>query len=152
MKALKVIPQLWILLSLLFTIHNTAQNAIVGYEYAFNNGEGLQYVSVTPTTSLNLVTNIDVSNLTNDVNVIHMRFLDDNGKWSSIISKIFVKPPSSFDSASTIVGYEYAFNDGENLQYIPITPTASFNLLTDIDVSSLVNDINILHIRFKDDL
>ena len=72
MKALQLIPRLWILISLLFTIHISAQNNIVGYEYAFNNGEGLQCINITPTPDFNLNTSIDVSTLTNDVNVIHV--------------------------------------------------------------------------------
>ena len=151
MKANKLIPHLWILISLLFTIHNSAQNNIVGYEYAFNDGEGLQYVSVTPTLSFNLVTDIDVSALTNDVNIIHIRFLDENGFWSSIVSKIFIKPPEVINADASIIGYEYAFNNGEGLQFISITPAQDFNLVTDIDVSSLTNDVNIFHIRFLDD-
>ena len=152
MKALKLIPRMWILMSLLFTIHITAQNNIVGYEYAFNDGEGLQYVSITPTQDFNLVTDIDVSTLTNDVNVIHIRFLDENGLWSSIISKIFVKPSEAFVTASTIVGYEYGFDDDNPPTYVSITPTADFNLVTDFDVSSLTNDVNVFHIRFQDDI
>jgi PKD repeat protein len=152
MKALKLIPQLWMLLSLLFTIHNTAQNAIVGYEYAFNNGEGLQFVAVPPTSNFNLVTDIDVSTLTNAINTVHMRFIDDNGLWSPIVSKVFVKPPETFVNASTIVGYEYAFSDDNPPTYVSISSTASYNLISDFDVSSMPNDVNIFHIRFQDDL
>lgn len=151
MRANKLIPRLWILISLLFTIHNTAQNNIVGYEYAFNDGEGLQYVSVTPTPNLNLVTDIDVSALTNDVNILHIRFLDENGLWSSMVSKIFIKPPEVINANASLVGYEYAFNDGEGLQYVSIAPTQDLNLVTDIDVSSLTNNVNIFYIRFLDD-
>lgn len=151
MKANTLIPRLWILISLLFTIHNGAQNNIVGYEYAFNDGEGLQYNPITPTPNFNLVTNIDVSGLANDVNVLHIRFLDENGLWSSIISSIFIKPPEVINANASLVGYEYGFNNGEGIQYVPITPTQDFNLVTDIDVSSLTNDVNIFHIRFLDD-
>ncbi|MBO3116774.1 PKD domain-containing protein [Winogradskyella sp. DF17] len=152
MKALKLIPQLWILISLLLTIHITAQNNIVGYEYAFDDGNPPTYVAVMPAQAFNLVTDIDVSTLNNDVNVFYIRFKDELGQWSSIASKIFVKPPEAFITASTIVGYEYGFDDDNPPTYVPITPTADFNLVTDIDVSSLQNDVNILHIRFKDDI
>jgi len=50
-----------------------------------------------------------------------------------------------------IVGYQYAFNDGVNLTYVPITPTTDFHLQTDIDVSSLTHTINQIHIRFVDE-
>jgi PKD repeat protein len=163
MKANKLIPLVWILISLLFTIHTQAQypdgqetgttHYIVGYEYAFNQGEGITYVPITPTTDFNLLTDIDVSNLTHDVNVFHIRFKDDLGKWSSMLSQIFIKPPE-VDSGTDakIVGYEYAFNDGEGQTYVPITPTADYNLLSDVDVSGLEHDVNVFHVRFKDDL
>ena len=50
-----------------------------------------------------------------------------------------------------IVGYQYAFNDGVNLTYVPITPTTDFHLQTDLDVSSLSHTINQIHIRFVDE-
>ena len=152
MKAYKLIPHLWILMSLLFTIHNTAQNNIVGYEYAFDNDDAPTYVAILPTQDFNLVTDIDISSLPNDVNVFYIRFKDDLGQWSQIVSKIFVKPPEATASASTIVGYEYAFDDDNAPSYIAISPTQNFNLVTDIDVSSLPNDVNVFYIRFKDDL
>ena len=152
MKANKLIPRLWILISLLFTIHISAQNNIIGYQYAFNAGEGLQYVPVTPTADFNLVTDIDVSSLTNDVNIFHIRFQDDQGQWSPMISKVFVTPPETFLNASTIVGYEYGFSDDNPPTYVSISPTQDFNLVADIDVSSLTNDVNTFHIRFQDDL
>jgi PKD repeat protein len=151
MKANKLIPRMWILISVLFTIHNFAQKNIVGYEYAFNDGEGLQYTAIAPTPNYNLVTDIDVSGLTSDINVFNIRFKDSDGLWSAIISSIFITPPVPDNVDTKIVGYEYAFNDGEGLQYVPITPSQDFNLITDIDVSSLPHDINVFHIRFKAD-
>ncbi|MCF6295319.1 MAG: PKD domain-containing protein [Flavobacteriaceae bacterium] len=151
MKARQLIPNIWILISMLFTIHAFAQKDIVGYEYAFNNGENLQYVGITPTQDFNLNTSIDVSFLTSDINVFNIRFLDSDGLWSSIIFKIFIRPPDSATVNTNIIAYEYAFNDNEGLQFVPITPSQDFNLITDIDVNSLTSDINVFHIRFLDD-
>ena len=123
---------------------------IVGYEYAFNNGDGLQFTSVSPTQNFNLNVNIDVSSLTNALNVFHVRFKDDSGLWSSIKSSLFMTQFSDAPSTKQIVGYEYAFNNQQGLQYVPITPATDFNLLTDINVSALTNALNVLHIRFKD--
>jgi len=136
---------------LLFTIHLASQNTIVGYQYAFNDGDGGQYVSITPTTDFNLNTSIDVSNLQSNINVFHIRFLDDEGLWSSMLSHIFIKPPQVSNPDKNIIAYEYAFNDGEGIQYVAITPTNDFNLVADIDVSNLQSNINVFHIRFLDD-
>jgi len=151
MKANKLIPRMWILISMLFTIHNFAQKNIVGYEYAFNGGEGLQYTAIAATPNYHLVSDIDVSALTHNINVFHIRFKDSDGLWSSIISSIFITPPVPENVNTQIVGYEYAFNDAEGLQYVPLTiPVKNFNLITDIDVSALTHNINVFHIRFKD--
>lgn len=152
MKANTLIPRLWLLISLLFTIHITAQNNIIGYEYAFDDGSPPTYVSISPTQDFNLVTDIDVSSLTNDVNVFYIRFLDDVGQWSSIVSKIFVRPAQAITNASTIVGYEYGFDNNNPPTYVSIAPSQDFNLISDIDVSSLTNDVNVFHIRFQDDI
>jgi len=162
MQAKKIMPQLWILYSLFISIHVYSQyptgqetgetHYIIGYEYAFNeDGEGLTYVAITPTTDFNLTTDIDSSGLSSDINVLHIRFLDDAGKWSAIISHIFIKPPEIANADKNIIGYEYVFNDGDGLQYVALTPSQDFNLITDIDVSALTSDINVLHIRFQDD-
>lgn len=139
----------FIILGTSFWISSYAQN-IVGYQYAFNNGEGLQFQSVTPTPNLNLNVNIDVSSLTNALNVIHIRFIDDTGKWSVMKSHLFMTHFADVPSTKQIVAYEYAFNNGDNLTYVPVTPGTDFNLLTDIDVSGLTNALNVFHIRFKD--
>ncbi len=131
-------------------VENPDKN-IVGYEYAFNDGDDLQYVSVTPTQDFNLITDIDISSLEHDINVFHIRFLDDSNMWSSMLSHIFIKPPEIENPDKNIIGYEYAFNDGDALQYVAVTPTQDFNLITDIDISSLEHDINVFHIRFLDD-
>ncbi len=136
---------------MLFTIHNFAQKNIVGYEYAFNDGEGLQYTAIIPTPNFNLVTGIDISALTSDINVLNIRFKDSDDLWSPIISSIFITPPVPDNVDTQIVGYEYAFNDGEGLQYVAVSPSQDFNLITDIDVSALLHDINVFHIRFLDD-
>ena len=142
---------MWLLISLLFTIHNTAQNTIVGYQYAFNEGEGLQFVTIAPTQDFNLNTSLDVSALTNTVNTLHIRFLDANGLWSSVVSSIFIKPPEVLTANTNIVGYEYGFDDDNPPQFVAISPTTDYNLVTDIDASALTKTVNIFYIRFLDD-
>jgi len=129
-----------------------AQNQIVGYQYAFNDGQGVTYVPITPTTDFHLQTDIDVSSLTNTVNQFHIRFIDNNGQWSGIISNLFLRIPEVTQSDKKIVGYEYYFNDdSSNRIYTAVSPQDDFHLISDIDVSSLSNTVNAFHIRFKDD-
>ena len=152
MKYKSYIPPWWIVLSLLISFSSLAQNKIVGYEYFFNNATGLQYVPITPTSSFTLDRDIDISSLTNTVNIFHLHFKDENGLWSPTLSKMFVVPPTIPASTDRkIVGYEYFFNnDGSGGQYFPISPTDTYNLVEDIDISSLTNTVNVFHLRFKD--
>ena len=129
----------------------SAQTQIVGYQYSFNNGQNPVYVAVTPTADFHLQTDIDVSNLNNNVNIFNIRFKDDNGQWSGISSHLFIRQPETAQNRQ-IVAYEYFFNnDSDNRQYVNVSPIADFNFIADIDVSNLSNNVNIFNIRFKDD-
>ncbi len=130
-----------------------AQNKIVGYQYAFNNGENVTYVPVSPVADFHLQTDIDVSTLTQLVNTIHIRFKDENGKWSSITSHMFIKPINGSQIVDRkITAYEYYFNnDTNNRHFTAINPQDDFHLITDVDVSQLPELVNTIHLRFKDD-
>ena len=70
MKTKPLIRHLWIVISLLFTNQLYSQyptgqepsvtHYIIGYEYFFDQGEGLQYTAITPTQNFNLNTDIDL--------------------------------------------------------------------------------------------
>ncbi len=126
---------------------------IVGYEYYFNNDTtNRHYTPVNPQDDFNLVSDIDVSNLTNTINQIHFRFQDSNGQWSSVINEMFIKNIQSVGAQNlNIVGYEYYFNDDTtNRHYTPVNPQDDFNLITDLDVSNLTNTVNQVHFQFQD--
>ncbi len=145
----KIIIFLLLLVTLRFV---QAQNKIIAYQYAFNDGQYLQTVTITPTADFYLDTDIDVSMLTKIVNIFHIRFLDESGKWSAISSKLFIKPLQSETATDVkITGYEYYFNnDFANRQSVDITSTDDFQLISDLDVSHLPGIVNVLNIRFKD--
>ncbi|NLK56383.1 MAG: hypothetical protein GX292_02380, partial [Bacteroidales bacterium] len=102
----------------------SAQNKLVSYEYWFNNDyTNVQKVAISPTQTHVLNTNFDISALPNNVNVLNIRYKDGNGKYSSTLSKLFVKLPNAINADSNnLVSYEYWFNnDYANAQTITIS-------------------------------
>jgi predicted secreted protein len=140
------------LLLVFFTMNSYAQNKITGYQYAFNDGQNIQFVNVSPTNNFHLDTDLDVSSLESIINTIHIRFLDEAGNWSSIVSKIFIKPLDGDGTEDVkITSYEYFFNDDiANKKSVSVNSTDELHLITDMDISSLSGIINTLNIRFKD--
>jgi PKD repeat protein len=131
----------------------SANRAIVGYEYWFNN-EANSRISqaVTATEQFNLATAIDASALSSGINTFNIRFKDDSNLWSGVVSEFFYKAPQSTSANRAIVAYEYWYN-GEVATRISETVTATdqLNLVTSLDASALSNGINTFNIRFKDD-
>ena len=141
------------ILFFLITGQALAQNNIIGYQYAFNNGNDLTYVAITPTSDFHLQTDIDVSNLTQNINQIHFRFKDNAGQWSGIVSQMFITNPETTQAQDLkITGYEYYYNDDVvNKQFVSVNPQDDFHLTDDLDVTNLPHTINQIHIRFIDD-
>ncbi|WP_042249855.1 PKD domain-containing protein, partial [Jejuia pallidilutea] len=127
-------------------------STIVGYEYGFDDDNPPTYVPISPSKDANLITDIDVSALPNDVNVFYIRFKDDIGQWSPIISKIFVKPrtPENLTN-NALVSLEYWFdNDLSTKKFIDIDPDASNYVLTEVNLNQLWAGEHTLHTQFKD--
>jgi PKD repeat protein len=152
MKALKH-PLLWIVISMLFSIHNKAQTDryLVGYQTSFNGSDAVSFVPIAPVQHLNLSTLVDASSLTNAYNILQLRFKDDQGYWSSIVSQPIIKVPAGTLDEKKLIAYEYMFNQGENVHYVPISPQNDVILVAELDASGLSNTLNLLNIRFQDD-
>ena len=131
----------------------SAQNKLVGYEYWFNNDyANKQAVAVSPIASHQVNADFNVSLFPNGVNILNIRYKDENGKFSSTLSKAFVKfnPPASIQNK--LVEYEYWFNnDYANKQTVAISPIASHQVNADFDVSLFPNGVNVFNIRYKDE-
>ncbi len=136
----------------LFTMNSYAQNKITGYQYAFNDGQNLQYVNISPTDIFHLDTDLDVSNLDGIINTLHLRFVDETGNWSPIISKLFIRPLDGDGTSDVkIIAYEYFFNDDiASTESVNVGSTDELHLISDLDVSNLSGIINTINIRFKD--
>lgn len=142
-----------LLLLLLTAISSLAQNKLVEYEYWFNNDFGNKQVQTfTPASSHYLNTDFDVTALPNGVNVLNIRYKDENGKLSSILSKVFVKKQHSVVS-NKITEYRYWINnDFSNAVYVQPTANQQIDLLDNFDLTQLPKGNHEINYQFKDSL
>jgi PKD repeat protein len=126
------------------------QKQIVGYEYHLNQGEAI-WQSVTPGTTVSINEIFDVADLPTGLNTFSIRFKDDAGGWSSILSRFFVKLPQEQISGEQkqIVGYEYHLNQGDAI-WQSVTPGTTVSISEILDVADLPDGLNTFSIRFKD--
>ncbi|MFO7978257.1 MAG: PKD domain-containing protein [Bacteroidales bacterium] len=129
-----------------------AQTKLVQYEYWFNADYGnSQVVTITPTPQHQLVLDIDASALPEGVNVLNIRYKDENGFYSSILSKMFYKNPDELIPGK-LASYEYWYNnDYGNSHKETLTPDSQHLLALNVDASALSDGVNVLNIRYKDE-
>jgi PKD repeat protein len=127
------------------------QHQIVAWEYRFNQQE-MVLQNVTPAESVTIEQMISAAALPDGLNTISMRFKDNSGAWSSMLSRFFVKMPETQEvgEEKQIVGYEYRFNQGEST-WQGVTPGTTVNISEILDVDDLPDGLNTFSIRFKDD-
>ncbi len=126
---------------------------IVAFQYWFDsNYMNNNYVPVSYQNTLHLTQNLSTSNLADGLHSLHMRFLDDNGNWSSIASDMFFKKPvSSFDERKITV-FEYWFdNSYAEKFYQSVSPQATLLLNSPLNSNALSPGLHSFHIRYKDD-
>lgn len=124
------------------------QNRINSYEYWFDSNYSAHInVSVSPSPVLQLNTSINTTALNMGVHTFNIRFLDDSGHYSSVISDFFV----SSGASNNLSHYQYWFDNEYSLAITQaINPQTQLSLNSSIDASSLNNGMHQLHIRFKE--
>ncbi|TBV25674.1 hypothetical protein DMZ43_12115 [Meridianimaribacter sp. CL38] len=131
----------------------TGTSNISEYEYWFDSdyaGKVTGNGNNTNTLILNL--NANVAGLDKGLHQFHMRFKDDKGAWSSIVSEfIYNNNPESLGE-NKISAYRYWFNnDFDNRVSEIVSPEVNYMFLEDINISGLQNNtINYIHFQFKD--
>lgn len=129
--------------------------SLVQYEYWFDNDYSNRTVNgISPQAQFHLNTDLPTpTNLTHGLHSFHIRFKDDRGYWSSVLSQLVYKMnlvPSQ--NNNDLIAYEYWFDNDYNgtVQYNGITPQTQYILFTDLDLSNFTHGLHSLHIRFKD--
>lgn len=128
-------------------------NTITEYEYWYND----DYISKvsgigTDTSTLLLSLQSGVGTLEKGLHQFHIRFKDEKGLWSSIVSEfIYINNPEGLGN-NNIVGYKYWFNDDyENRTSESVEANETLFFIENIDISGLENSSsNFIHFQFKD--
>jgi len=131
---------------------NGGDNSITTYEYWMDNAFSARVAqAVTPVSGYSFISGINCSSLSVGVHVFNIRFRQTDGSWSSVLSKMFVKPPPMTISPGTISRYEYWFNDGYAGRAIVNTPAQQIWTTDDIlAIDTMSYLINTFHSRYRD--
>jgi hypothetical protein len=130
---------------------NPGDNKVVACEYWLDNAYSSKtYQSVTPVSTFNLVSGITCNSLSVGIHVFNMRFRQSNGKWSGVISQLFMKVPPDNTGDNRVTAYEYWLDNAYASKiYQSVSPVSSFNLVSGVDCNSLSVGIHVFRVRFR---
>jgi hypothetical protein len=134
-------------------ITNSGTNHLVSYEYWFDDDfQNRTLVNITPTEQTTVLTQLDVSTMSNGMHLLNFRAKDERGYYSSIASQLFYKKEITNSGTNHIVSYEYWFDDDfQNRTLVNITPTEQATVLAQLDVSTMSNGMHLFNFRAKDE-
>ncbi len=146
----KIILQLLALLTF-SAIH--AQNKVDYYEYWFDgNYAGKVSTTITPVQYFHLNTNVPTSGLSEGLHTIHLRFRDENDKFSSVTSSFFLKQGSTSAATNSMANYEYWFDSNYGAKVSGALPNNQYVNYSDLlATTDLSNGLHTFHIRFQDE-
>jgi len=126
---------------------------ITASEYWFDDAFDTKVSSaVTPDSIVSVNSGLDVASLSNGLHSYHVRYKDDAGQWSSVVSEFFHKLPVTASGSRKITASEYWFDDAFDTKVLSaITPGQTITVNSGLDVASLQNGLHSYHVRYKDD-
>lgn len=132
----------------------TSSPEIVAYKYWLDNDyNNAVAVNIPVQQQVNINKLISMSSLNNGVHNFNIRFKDDAGMWSSVLSQVFFKlPEQNSNSENKIVDYRYWFNEDFN-QATNVTlsiPSVILGLAKNINLTQLPEGEHNIHFQFKD--
>ncbi|MBK9254013.1 MAG: PKD domain-containing protein [Saprospiraceae bacterium] len=127
-----------------------AQVQINAYEYWFNsNFAGRIVQNITLQESFELDIDLNTTGLDKGLNVIHLRFSDNDDNYSSIMSSVFIKMDLPYDDETSIVAYEYWFdNDYTSKIYVANAGSEIMEINENISALQIPQGIHLFQIRF----
>ncbi len=131
----------------------TGGGQIIAYEYWFDNDYSSKVSqTVAPTAIHQLISGLPANSLSQGLHSFHLRYKDNTGKWSSVVSQFFYKQPISTSGDRNITGYEYWFDNGFGAKVSQtVSPQQTYILNTALSAESLSLGLHNFHIRYKDD-
>ena len=126
---------------------------IVASEYWFDDYYSTKVLTpVGPNQIVSINSGLEVSTLKNGLHTYHVRFRDDAGQWSSVVSEFFNKQPASTPQANLITTYRYWF-DTNHQAMITVNlpdPVNPYQLIRNINTCSLSLGDHTIHFQFRD--
>ena len=126
---------------------------ITASEYWFDDDFANKFSSaISPGQIISTSGGFDVSKLESGLHSYHVRYKDDAGQWSSVVSEFFQKLPVTADGSRKITASEYWFDTNYASKFsATITPGQTISANGGFDVGSLKNGLHSYHVRYKDD-
>ena len=122
-----------LLFMLCLCLHSMARGQTCTYRYWFDD-KADEDVTGTSTEQIWQI-EADVSWLDDNLHVFHLQVQDENGEWSSVVNRFFIKMPQESKLSA-----RYWFDDNESYTTLP-----DYNSTLNIDVSDLYEGMHILH-------
>jgi PKD repeat protein len=125
-----------------------SEQNITMLEYRFNQNE-LVRQAVSDAKHFSFEQSLNTADLPDGLNSFSIRFRDNSGLWSAMLTRFFVKIPVHPTGSKQIVAYEYRFNQ-EAMAQQAVTAAVDISIDNVIATADLPNGLNSFSIRFKD--
>ena len=116
---------------LLFVPEASSGAALVNYQYWLDND--YQHAVIVPSSTNHGVFSIDISSLNEGFHSFAIRVQNSDGKWSSTVTRFFLKPATPTDA--TIVRCRYWFDD--DVDHAVVVPLDGNSGILSVDVNRL---------------
>lgn len=138
-----------------FSVFQTPDR-IVAMEYFFDQDPGFgsaNSIPIAPDTSLDIMTNVDISGLGSGLHQLNIRAQSGTGFWSLVESRPFLKGPfSAFQTPDRVEAIEYFIDQDPgfgNAIPIPVTPDTSTDLIYNLDLSGFSPGFHTMMVRAR---
>lgn len=129
-------------------VSSSEKSLITGYRYWMNNDTVATFVNITPVAEANITAQINLENAVNEVHIFRFQTIDNKNLWSAPITAFIFKRQNL-----KMQKYQYWFNN--NIEEAVTTEAGNdrnFFLTLPIDTAQLNDGMNMLNVRFADDL
>ncbi|MEI6817895.1 MAG: PKD domain-containing protein, partial [Bacteroidota bacterium] len=137
------------------TTLNNGITTLINYEYWFDNDyAGKTVVGISNNSNYDLQGLMNAGTLTNGIHAFHLRFQDDGGNWSNVLSQSFMKFGNENVILNEVIAYRYWFNSSNTIYNVSlITLQNPYELTSQIQTRNYTHPgSNDLHIQFQDTL
>ena len=151
---MRLLATLWVVLMVSVTLQ--AQN-ITYAEYYFNEEPGLgngTELSITAAEQVTINETLPISELEDGRHKLFVRARDDNGKWSTVYNRTFLKTTLPDEENPQVTFAEFYFNEETGLgegNELPVKTGNVVEIGENIDLSDLENGRHKLFVRARDD-